>query len=237
MSQPPPEAVPPPERVLFQGKARFFPFAPDEPEFSCQVTESQLVLAAPESLVIPLHRLETCYVTMLEGVPLDPGSARLAQARLEYRDSLDRRQTRTLAMEAAEARTFSQVLFSAQLEYASFWRRFWAILVDGLIMSPVSYGLLFINPDAWVWVMGILEPVYHIAFWTWRGQTPGKMLLGIRIVRVDGKRIGLGRAIIRYIVYPLSAILLLIGYLMIIWDSKKQSLHDKAAGTCVVKAA
>ena len=43
-------------------------------------------------------------------------------------------------------------------------------------------------------------------FWTWRGQTPGKMIAGIKIVRTDGSSIGLGRAFIRYLMFVVGSI-------------------------------
>jgi uncharacterized RDD family membrane protein YckC len=44
-----------------------------------------------------------------------------------------------------------------------------------------------------------------------------------------------GSAAVRYVGYWVSSILLLIGYFMVIWDPKKQGLHDKMAGSYVVK--
>ena len=68
-----------------------------------------------------------------------------------------------------------------------------------------------------------------------QGKTPGKMVMGVEIVKTDGSPIGFGRAILRYVGYIISSIILFIGFLMIAFDSKKQGLHDKIAGTCVIK--
>jgi uncharacterized RDD family membrane protein YckC len=77
---------------------------------------------------------------------------------------------------------------------------------------------------------------YFVGFWTWRGQTPGMMLLGLRIARdADGTPPGLGRSILRYIGYVISAFVLFIGFIWIAFDSKKQGWHDKIAGTVVVR--
>lgn len=81
----------------------------------------------------------------------------------------------------------------------------------------------------------LIDIVYFVGFWAWRAQTPGKMLLGLRIVRSDGTRIGLGTAILRYIGQIVSAVLVFIGFLMIAWDREKQGLHDKIANTHVVR--
>jgi uncharacterized RDD family membrane protein YckC len=77
--------------------------------------------------------------------------------------------------------------------------------------------------------------LYYIGFWMLAGQTPGKRLMGVRIVRTDGERITLGPAIRRWVGYWLSAILFL-GYLWVLVDDRRQALHDKLAGTLVVYA-
>jgi uncharacterized RDD family membrane protein YckC len=75
--------------------------------------------------------------------------------------------------------------------------------------------------------------LYNIGFWMLAGQTPGKRLMGLRIVRTDGERITIGAAIRRWVGYWLSAILFL-GYLWVLVDDRRQALHDKLAGTLVV---
>ena len=77
--------------------------------------------------------------------------------------------------------------------------------------------------------------VYTIGFWVWRGQTPGRMALRVRVVGLDGRSIGVGRAIVRYIGYLISTLAFFGGYLMIGLTQKKQGLHDKIARTCVVR--
>jgi len=61
--------------------------------------------------------------------------------------------------------------------------------------------------------------------------------MGVKITKINGSSIGIGIAILRYIGYLVSAITVFVGYLMIIWDTKKQGLHDKIAGTCVIKTS
>ena len=81
----------------------------------------------------------------------------------------------------------------------------------------------------------ILLVVYTVGFWAWRGQTPGKIALMVRVVGVDGRPIGVGRAIVRHIGYLASTLVFLGGYLMIGLTRRKQGLHDKIARTCVVR--
>ncbi len=61
------------------------------------------------------------------------------------------------------------------------------------------------------------------------------MMMGVKIVKTDGSSIGIGKAILRYVGYYVSTIIIFIGYLMIAWDSRKQGLHDKIAGTLVIR--
>lgn len=137
--------------------------------------------------------------------------------------------------------------------YAGFWIRFVAYIVDSIILGAVNWvasfifgaivasaqpgdvGALMGLTGGFVVVMFVLTILYYIGFWAWRGQTPGKMAVGVKIVNTDGSAIGIGKAIVRYIGYIISSIIICIGYLMIAWDGKKQGLHDKIAGTCVVK--
>jgi len=124
-------------------------------------------------------------------------------------------------------------------EYAGFWRRFVAWIIDGILLGAVSGILMFIisAQQTASWLGSVIGIVYIVGFWTWRGQTPGKMVMGVKIIKTDGSPIGIGRAILRYIGYLVSAIIIFIGYLMIAWDGRKQGLHDKIAGTYVVKTS
>jgi len=81
----------------------------------------------------------------------------------------------------------------------------------------------------------ILVVTYWLFFWTKWGQTPGKMVMGIKIVSTDGSPIGLPKAVARLFGYWLSGLALGLGHLWIIWDANKQGWQDKIAGTYVVK--
>jgi uncharacterized RDD family membrane protein YckC len=73
---------------------------------------------------------------------------------------------------------------------------------------------------------------YNVGFWLLSGQTPGKRVLGVRVMRKDGTRLTLSNALRRQVGYWISAILYL-GFLWILFDSKRQGFHDKLAGTIV----
>lgn len=65
--------------------------------------------------------------------------------------------------------------------------------------------------------------------------TIGKRALGLKVTDENGQRISFGKATGRHFGKIISTIIILIGYLMMLWDEKKQTLHDKMAGTLVVK--
>jgi uncharacterized RDD family membrane protein YckC len=68
------------------------------------------------------------------------------------------------------------------------------------------------------------------------GLTMGKWATGLRIEKNDGNEIGIGRAILRHFIgYPLSFVLLGIGFLMAAVTSRGRGLHDIIAGTIVVR--
>jgi uncharacterized RDD family membrane protein YckC len=74
---------------------------------------------------------------------------------------------------------------------------------------------------------------YDVGFWLLAGQTPGKRVMGLRIVRTDGKRVGFGNALRRVLGFFVSSILFL-GFMWILFDNRRQGFHDKIAGTFVV---
>ena len=149
------------------------------------------------------------------------------------------------------------------LEYAGFWVRLGATVIDVLllfllyciilqlvdmvasvfsltdVLISLSWNVamisrLFLNPTVLA-VAGVIKIAYFVGFWTWRGQTPGKMLFGIKVIRTDSSPITLGYAFLRYLGYIVSAMTLYIGFIWIAFDSHKQGLHDKIADTYVVK--
>lgn len=101
-------------------------------------------------------------------------------------------------------------------------------LSDGandLIQQARTLGLVLFT----LW----LPPLYDILFWALIGQTPGKMLLGVRVVRTDGRPLTLKVAIVRYLGYFLSVFLLL-GFAWVLVDNRRQGWHDKLARTVVI---
>jgi len=79
----------------------------------------------------------------------------------------------------------------------------------------------------------VLFVAYYIGFWLAAGQTPGKRIMGVRIVRIDGGRVELGNVVRRFVGYWLSCILFL-GFLWILVDNQRQAWHDSLSGTIVI---
>lgn len=121
------------------------------------------------------------------------------------------------------------------VEYAGFWRRFAAAIIDGLILSVASTTVIFVS-------LGIAYPFTLVVGWLYYSlmessstqATLGKMALNIKVTDLDGRRISFGRATGRYFGKIVSAIILLVGYIMIAFTEKKQGLHDMMANTLVL---
>jgi len=137
--------------------------------------------------------------------------------------------------------------------YAGFWVRVLAYLLDSVLLITVqtvlsllinlTIGMLGIATEGdpaintIIWLFGAVLSISYAVFFTgYCGQTPGKMVLRIKVIRTDGSPINYGRAALREVLGKfISSILLGIGYLMVAFDSRKQGLHDKIADTYVIK--
>jgi uncharacterized RDD family membrane protein YckC len=120
---------------------------------------------------------------------------------------------------------------------AGFWRRLAGAFIDGIVLGIVG-GILrgVLGNGAGSGIGFVISAVYFTAFiGAERGQTLGQMALGIRVLGLDnGASIGYGRAFLRWLVSLVSGIVLLLGYLWMLWDKEKQCWHDKAANDVVV---
>jgi predicted Zn finger-like uncharacterized protein len=136
---------------------------------------------------------------------------------------------------------------------AGFWIRVVAYIIDFLLLWTVQYLLSLLigvtlnmiglsaegdpSLDIVIWLFGAaLSISYAVFFIGYCGQTPGKMVLHIKVICTDGSPVSYGRAALREVLGKfISGILLGIGYLMVAFDSQKQGLHDKIANTYVIK--
>ncbi|MBK9634111.1 MAG: RDD family protein [Bacteroidetes bacterium] len=124
------------------------------------------------------------------------------------------------------------------VSYAGFWERFVAALIDGLILFVVTFalGLVLKSEYLKLGVNVIIQLLYFTYFESSLKQaTIGKQLMNMKVVDKNGGRLTPATALIRYLSKFISGIILLIGYIMAAFDARKQSLHDKIAGTFVVK--
>lgn len=148
------------------------------------------------------------------------------------------------------------VIEAGELEYKGALLRLVAIIIDVVILAVVAVIIdLITSPPPWTGL--ILGFIYFVGFWTWRGQTPGKMIIGARIVKPDGTAIGFPKALLRYLFYLipsyapilvlatfilwfgqnmgwLGPIIGLIGIIIVGLNQQKRGLHDVIAGTIVV---
>jgi len=127
---------------------------------------------------------------------------------------------------------------------AGFWIRFLAILIDGILLAIVNSAVaavLNLSTSGRSGLSILLGLAYYVFFWSksslWPGQTIGSKLLKIRVIKTDGSDLEISQALIRYVGFFISAIVLLIGLIWAAFDPNKQGWHDKIAGTYVVKTS
>lgn len=138
-------------------------------------------------------------------------------------------------------------------KYASFWTRFAAALLDGIILAIINSILGFVIGAVLGTILGGSDSTAGVATgvgylvgtvigWLYyalqesspKQATIGKQALGIVVTDLDNRQITFGKATIRYFAKILSGLILLIGYIMAAFTERKQALHDMLAGTLVV---
>ena len=149
--------------------------------------------------------------------------------------------------------------------YGGFWRRLVAYAIDKIILyfislflfltallslglsGGVSLGSIAATGDlprgmgfyfvVYATATFITDMIYYIWFHGSVGQTPGKMLLGLRVIQASGEKMTFGVAFLRWVGTIASSLFLLLGYLWVAIDGKKQGWHDKIAATAVIRTA
>lgn len=138
------------------------------------------------------------------------------------------------------------------VEYAGFWVRVAASLIDTLLIVCVTMPLLlaiygrsyFAGPSAGFFagaadflVSWVAPAIAVIVFWQYKQATPGKMIFSARVVDArTGKKLSVGQSVGRYLGYFVSTIPFGLGLLWVAFDPKKQGWHDKLAGTVVIRS-
>lgn len=132
---------------------------------------------------------------------------------------------------------------------AGFWIRFWAYLIDLIIVGAIS-GLLvkpifrvidypiqdpiFLLYSPYKLILLILFLAYFLLMTKFFSQTAGKMIMGIRVVKKSGEPLGWGTLFFREVIGRYISKTLLIPYLLVVFMPRKEALHDLFADTEVV---
>jgi uncharacterized RDD family membrane protein YckC len=127
--------------------------------------------------------------------------------------------------------------------FGGFWIRFLAYLVDNVVLLTALFGLLFVGVflgELWLKFMAMLCVVAPILYWgvmqaSARQATFGKALLGLKVTDESGNRMSLLRSFARELAKLVSAIPLMLGFIIAAFTGRKQALHDMIASTTVVR--
>ncbi len=118
---------------------------------------------------------------------------------------------------------------------ASFGQRATAWLIDIVILAVIGETLTHINPSESNGLSALIDIGYMVILLGGPyGQTIGAKIARVRVVSMNGKQLGYWRGTARYFVSGISAIIFGLGYLWMLKDPKKQTLHDKVAGSLVI---
>lgn len=139
-----------------------------------------------------------------------------------------------------------------EFEYAGFWVRAGATLIDSILVIAITYPILYaiygsayfgeentnvLSGPADFLVSYVFPAVGSIVFWLTKQGTPGKLALSLRVVDANtGNSLTIGQSIGRYLGYFVSTLPLGLGFFWVAFDSRKQSWHDKMANSVVVRA-
>jgi uncharacterized RDD family membrane protein YckC len=140
---------------------------------------------------------------------------------------------------------------SLQGHYAGFASRFLAFVVDMIVLTGIFMLVLaainfaasiltgrnidFNRGDTWVVVAYLVWGfVYFAHFWGLNGRSPGGALFGLQVLTGDGGDVSGRRAIGRTLAFPLSFLIIGLGFLGILLGDQRRALHDVIAGTVVV---
>ena len=128
--------------------------------------------------------------------------------------------------------------YGAEPQYAGFWIRVVAYLIDSVIYSTA----LFFSVLAMFLLVGfILFPLiafgYFPYFWSKSGATPGMQMLGLRVVRArDGGPLDFGTAFVRLIGFWINGMVCDLGFIWVAFEPRKRGWHDMIADTVVIHA-
>jgi uncharacterized RDD family membrane protein YckC len=117
-------------------------------------------------------------------------------------------------------------MLALSISFLSHYREILPERLEEMTMTFVSIYLL---------MTVFISMFYFTYFHGAAGQTPGKMILGLKVVQSTGEQMTFGLAFLRWVGYIISAVVFYIGFVWIAFDAKKQGWHDKIAGTVVIR--
>ena len=149
------------------------------------------------------------------------------------------------------ARPPQAALVSLQGHYAGSVSRFAAYSIDLVVstavfvlgLAAISWGVRIVTGHDVSWnrsniVVAVIFVIWQFVYfgycWAVSGRTPGMALLGIRVVRADGRVLPPKQGVLRSLVFPLSFLLFGLGFLGILVQHEHRALHDLIAGSAVV---
>jgi uncharacterized RDD family membrane protein YckC len=152
------------------------------------------------------------------------------------------------------------VLPAGTVRYAGFWIRVVAKIIDGIIVGiPImilyfvvafGFGIQTISTNPNMPMSGLLASIgvqlgvqlfsfilgglYTVYFVFKHAATPGKKIVGLKVIMADGSPITLGRSVGRYFAELVSGLACYIGYIIVGFDDQKRALHDHMCHTRVI---
>lgn len=132
----------------------------------------------------------------------------------------------------------------AELEYAGFWSRVAALIVDNAIITILGIALMIGAASVGDAAVAIANfALFLIAFLYWplmesseRQATLGKQLLGIQVTDVNGARLTFVRSLLRNLAKIISSLPFGLGFLLAAFTARRQALHDIITKCLVVRA-
>ena len=106
-----------------------------------------------------------------------------------------------------------------------------------VIQVVTSHRVTWTRSDTLVAVLFVVWQFFYFGYsWAVASRSFGMYVLGLRVVRADGSEISPRQGVVRALVFPLSFLLLGVGFLGILLQHERRALHDLIAGTAVVYA-
>ncbi|WP_020526161.1 RDD family protein [Flexithrix dorotheae] len=129
----------------------------------------------------------------------------------------------------------ASVLMAIEIVFGTFIPDDFKLVIPAIKEANINDPIDGMNEGLKLFSRAVGGVVYFSFFtWKWRGQTPAKRLMGIRVVRLNGLKLRLWDSVERVSGYTASAALFLMGFFQYFWDINHQTTHDKISETIVI---